>query len=99
MFEEETSIRQLAYTIMQTLKKYNILERDCQGPFSRVGRTRVAWGKILMQRSNPQDAREHFDKAATQFGASGLTRESEEAHKLIEATASAGEHPPTRKQG
>lgn len=41
-------------------------------------RTHVAWGRELQRRGNPQAAREHFERAAAQFQASGLTSELEQ---------------------
>jgi tetratricopeptide (TPR) repeat protein len=48
-----------------------------------AARTRVVWGKILRERGDAQAAREHLEKAAAQFEASGLERELEEARKLL----------------
>lgn len=50
-----------------------------------AARTHLAWGKILRERGEWQSAREHFDKAAAQFEASGLVRELTEARELIES--------------
>jgi hypothetical protein len=50
--------------------------------------TRVAWGKVLVHRDdsvNRLQAREHFEKAASQFEASGLTRELEQTRALLPA--------------
>jgi tetratricopeptide (TPR) repeat protein len=45
--------------------------------------TRVAWGKILRERGERSAAREHFEKAAAQFLASGLTQEMDDTQRLL----------------
>lgn len=48
-----------------------------------AARTHLVWGKILGERGEMGAAREHLEKAASQFEASGLTRELEETRTLI----------------
>ena len=48
-----------------------------------AARTRVAWGKVLYARGDTAAAREHFERAAAQFRASGLQRELDEAERLL----------------
>ncbi len=48
-----------------------------------VARTRIAWGRICLQRGMVNPAREHFEKAAIQFEVSGLERELAETRNLI----------------
>jgi len=48
-----------------------------------TARTHVAWGKILRGRGDVGSTREHFEQAAAQFEASGLTRELAEARRLL----------------
>lgn len=57
---------------------------DSGGAVLEAARTHVAWGRVLMARGNAGAAREHFEKAAAQFQASGLARELEETRHLIE---------------
>jgi len=48
-----------------------------------IARTQFAWGKVCRTRGDEDGAREHFQKAAAQFEASGLTRELEETRALL----------------
>lgn len=48
-----------------------------------AARTRVAWGSICRDRGNLPSAREHWEKAAALFEASGLNRELEEVRALL----------------
>lgn len=52
-----------------------------------AARTRVAWGKMLLARSDSAGAREHFEKAAAQFQTSGLVRELGETRALLGVNA------------
>ncbi len=45
--------------------------------------THVAWGKMLREHGNLSAAREHFEQAAAQFQASGLTEELDRTRKLM----------------
>ncbi len=45
--------------------------------------THVAWGQILHERGNDDAARVHFEQAAAQFEASGLTQQLAETRNLI----------------
>jgi tetratricopeptide (TPR) repeat protein len=47
-----------------------------------AARTRLAWGKMLRERGEPDAARQELAQAAAQFDRSGLTRELEEARTL-----------------
>ncbi|MGE5264581.1 MAG: hypothetical protein ACM3S0_14470 [Acidobacteriota bacterium] len=49
--------------------------------------THFAWGKVLRARGNTEAAREHFEKAAAQFQASGLTGELEQTKRLIDQSS------------
>src|SRR5262249_7637398 len=48
-----------------------------------AARTHVACGEICCARGNDTAAREHFEKAAAQFEASGLTEELERTRELM----------------
>ena len=48
-----------------------------------AARTHVAWGKILLKCGKENAAREHFEKAAAQFEASGLTEELKRTRELM----------------
>ncbi len=54
------------------------------GAALEAARTRVAWGQVLHSLGNADAAREHFEKAAAQFEASGLTGELQETKHLID---------------
>jgi tetratricopeptide (TPR) repeat protein len=55
------------------------------GAVIEAARTHVAWGKAMAQRGNVDAAREHLEKAATQFQVSGLTSELEQTKQLIDS--------------
>lgn len=50
-----------------------------------AARTRVAWGRLLRASGHENSARDHFEIAAAQFEASGLTRELEETRAFLGA--------------
>jgi tetratricopeptide (TPR) repeat protein len=52
-----------------------------------VARTHVALGQVLRARGNMETAREHFEKAAAQFQASGLAGELEQTKHLIDSVS------------
>lgn len=52
-----------------------------------AARTHVAWGKFLIEQCEPDAARQHFEQAAAQFDASGLTRELAEVQALLKEAA------------
>lgn len=56
---------------------------DSGGAVLEAARTHAAWGRVLLARGNAGAARAHFEKAAAQFQASGLTRELEETRRLL----------------
>jgi tetratricopeptide (TPR) repeat protein len=47
-----------------------------------AARTHVAWGQVLQARGDFDAAREHYQKAAAQFEATGLARELEKTREL-----------------
>ena len=49
-----------------------------------AARTHRVWGLLCYDRGNLASAREHWQKAAALFEASGLTRELEEVSELLE---------------
>ncbi len=51
-----------------------------------AARTRVALGQLMQARGDIKSAREHLERAAAQFKASGLDRELERTVSLIDAT-------------
>lgn len=48
-----------------------------------AAQTQVAWGRALRERGNDAAAREHFEQAARQFEASGLTQKLDETRELV----------------
>ncbi len=50
-----------------------------------AARTHLAWGQVLQARGDAELAREHFEKAAAQFEASGLTEELEQTERLSDS--------------
>ncbi len=48
-----------------------------------VARTHLAWGEMLHARGNADAARAHFEKAAAEYQASGLTKQREATVKLF----------------
>ncbi len=58
----------LAESVQTLLPGENLLEAE---------RTQVAWGLLCRDRGETGSAQEHFEQSATQFKASGLTRELE----------------------
>jgi tetratricopeptide (TPR) repeat protein len=48
-----------------------------------LARTHLAWGKILRERGDANSARTHFEQAAAQFEASGLTHELERVRAMM----------------
>jgi tetratricopeptide (TPR) repeat protein len=52
-----------------------------------AARTHVAWGQVLTERGNSEGAREHFEKAVTQFQTSGLMHELERTQQLVASLA------------
>ncbi len=55
------------------------------GAVLEAARTHVAWGNVLRARGDAEASREHFEKAAAQFQASGLTSELEQTKHLIDS--------------
>lgn len=54
------------------------------GAVLEAARTRVAWGKVLQARGNADAALPHFEQAAAQFRASGLTGALAQTQQLLE---------------
>jgi hypothetical protein len=52
-----------------------------------AARTRAVWGHLLRDRGDLTAAREHLEKAAAQFEASGLTEELERTRHLLAGLA------------
>jgi tetratricopeptide (TPR) repeat protein len=48
-----------------------------------AARTQVVWGLLCRDRGDLVSAQEHFEQAAAQFEASGLTRELETVHRYL----------------
>jgi tetratricopeptide (TPR) repeat protein len=53
----------------------------------QAARTHVAWGGVCRDRGDFAGAREHWERAATQWEASGLTQELQRTRALIESLA------------
>ena len=74
-----------AQTEEQIRKSLMVFEEG--GSRLEAARTHVVWGEFLRDRGDTAAAREHLEKAAAQFKASGLTEELERTHRLLAGLA------------
>ncbi len=76
----------------ENLLKASLEKFQAGGARLEAARTHVAWGQLLAQHGDEQAAREHLEKAAAQFQASGLTGELEQTERLIASLPTRDRH-------